>query len=91
MNNKPTILAPHLGLTEIQKECVEVLRQAFELAQEGKVHSVAVIACMEGGYAAVMGGKSPSDLNLGCDDLKDQILQGVHESARRRSAIIRAR
>lgn len=91
MNNKPTILAPHLSLTAVQKECVEVLRQALELAEEGQIHSVGVIACMEGGYAAVMGGKSPSDLNLGCDDLKDQILQGVHESARRRSAIIRAR
>ena len=90
-NAKPTILSPVLGLTEVQKECVEVLRQALELAEEGKIHSVAVIACMDGGYAAVMGGKSPSDLNLGCDDLKGQILQGVHESARKRAGIIRAR
>ena len=86
-----TILSPTFGLTDDQKSCVEVLRQALELAEEGKIHSVGVIACMDGGYAAVMGGKSPSDLNMGCDDLKDQILAGVHENARKRAGIIRAR
>ena len=90
-NAKPTILSPVLGLTEVQKECVEVLRQALELAEEGKINTVGVIACMAGGYAAVLGGLMPAELNLGCDDLKKQILQNVHESARKRAGIIRAR
>jgi hypothetical protein len=90
-NAKPVILSPTLGLTKDQQDCVEVLRQALEIAEEGKISSVAVVACMEGGYAAVMGGNRPADLNLGLDDMKDQILQAVRAGARHRASIIRAR
>lgn len=91
MNKPAVILLNPSSLSDDQKACVEVLRQAYELALEGKISSIGVVACMKGGYAAVMGGTGAADLNLGLDDLKDQILSGVREAARRRSGIIGGR
>ena len=89
---------PHLidakpPLNEDQAYCASLLREALELAEAGKVNSVAMVVCMEGGWATVMGGKRAGDLNLGCDDIKAKILAEVIKGnvARAKSNILRVR
>lgn len=64
-------------LDDNQQACVDLLTQALDLAQEGKVTSIAMVVCMDSGWATVMAGNRPGDLNLGLDDLKDKILTEV--------------
>lgn len=74
MNGTPP---PDLRLSFHQQQCVEVLREALEQAEEGKVDGVAIVLCMPGGWAPLFGGTRPGDLNLGLDQLKRDILDNV--------------
>ena len=49
-------------LDEAQLACVDLLAQALTEAKEGKIDSVAIIVCMEGGYASVMAGYNAGGL-----------------------------
>ena len=88
---KPKIIgAP---LSEDQAAIVDLLKEALAQALEGHIKTVAVIACLEGGFATVMAGRQAADLNLGCDELKRKILnavtEGTEERQSRRSAIFK--
>lgn len=88
----PDTIALKAPLTDDQKACVNLLKEALAVALEGKVNTVAIVACMGDGYAHVMAGKQASNLNLGCDSLKQAILAEVEGGnvKRRQSNIIRA-
>lgn len=93
-NTKPTILSPVLGLTEDQKACVEVLADALELANAGRISAVAIVVCMDDGIAPVMAGKNAGGLNCGLDQLKHQIRAALFEDgnmAAKKPGVIRMR
>ena len=91
MNNIP-ILGDR-KLSEDQVACVDILKEALALALEGKVHGIAMVACMDGGWATLFGGSRPGDLNLGTDDLKRKILDAVLNAPKTKatSRIVRGR
>ena len=64
-------------LNENQKACVELLDDALGEAKNGNVRAVAMVVCLEQGWATVFAGNPPGDLNLGLDDLKRKILDAV--------------
>ena len=78
------ILLSSMPLTEAQLACVDLLSEALEQARAGQITSIGIIVCMKGGYASVMAGTQAADLNLGCDDLKDKILDATSRSKRKR-------
>lgn len=81
-------------LSESQVACIDLLKEALAEALEGKVYGVGIALCMDGGWATVMAGTRPGDLNLACDDLKRKILGAVTEGGKPRakpSNILRAR
>ncbi len=80
---KPILLSS-TPLTESQLACCDLLSEALEQARAGQVTSIGIILCMKGGYASVMAGTQAADLNLGCDDLKDKILDATSRSKRKR-------
>jgi hypothetical protein len=61
-------------LTGDQISVVDLLKEALAQALEGKISSVAVVACMPTGFAHVMAGRQAAELNLGCDAIKAEIL-----------------
>lgn len=77
--NGPTVmgLSAKPLLNETQLACVDLLREALKEAEQGHVFGVGIVVCMDGGWASVMAGTRPGDLNLGCDDLKAKILDAV--------------
>lgn len=82
-------------LDKYQRDCVEVLADALEEANRGRISSVAVVVCMDDGIATVMAGKNGGALNIGCDDLKKKIHAAMFEDgntgARKRAAVLRPR
>jgi hypothetical protein len=64
-------------LNDTQQACVDLLREVAKEAEAGHVFGVGIVVCMDGGWASVMAGTRPGDLNLGCDDLKAKILDAV--------------
>ena len=64
-------------LNEDQQACVDLLTEALEEAKAGKVFAMAMIVCMEGGFANVMAGRRAGDLYMGCGDLQNKILAAV--------------
>lgn len=76
---KPVILLDQSRpvLTEAQQECIHVLKEALEQAEEGNIDAVGVIACMRGGYASAMAGTRAGDLMLGAFDLQCKIREAT--------------
>ena len=64
-------------LNDNQQACVALLRDALDEAVDGKIYAVALVVCLDGGWANALAGNRPGDLNLGCDDVKAKILQAV--------------
>ena len=92
MTDKPSAIFRKAPLTENQAACVELIHQALEMAEEGKVESVCMVVCMPNGWATVMAGARAGDLNLGCDDIKAKILAEVTGgNVKPRSNIIKVR
>lgn len=87
MNQKPILLSP-TPLTDEQLAIIDLLNEALEQTRAGNITSIGIVACMKGGYASVMAGRQPGDLNLACDDLKWKIREAT---AGGRSSIVRAR
>ncbi len=80
---------PILGSAE--QACVDLLEETLELAKEGKITSIGIIVCMQGGYATVMAGKQAGDLNMGADSLKHKIISAVEGgNVARPSSILRS-
>ena len=78
-------------LSEDQKAVIEILRETLAQALEGKINSIAVIACFETGYAHVMAGRQGAHLNMGADSLKREILEAVENAGTAKvSSILRA-
>lgn len=48
---------------------------------KGRINSVALVVCMDGGIATVMAGKNGGALNIGCDDLKRKIHASMFEDS----------
>jgi hypothetical protein len=71
---KPALIKP---LNENQQACVDLLEDALAEARNGNVRALAMVVCMNQGWATVFGGNPPGDLNLGLDDLKRKILDAV--------------
>lgn len=93
-NGHPLIIEAPKQFTEDQQACVDLLTDALEEAMKGRIASVAIVVCMDGGIATVMAGKNGGALNIGCDDLKRKIHAAMFEDgnvARKRSTIVRAR
>ena len=65
------------NLSDSQIACIDLLKEALAEALEGRVSGVGIVLCLDGGWASVMAGTRPGDLNLGCDDLKAKILHAV--------------
>ncbi len=87
---------PFLGLAPSSdaQACADLLSEALELAREGKITSVGIVVCMDGGIGTVMAGKQGADLNIGCDDLKAKIHAAIFVDgnvAAKRSSIMRVR
>ena len=81
-------------LSEAQIAAADLLKEALAEALEGKVSGLGIVLLMEGGWATVMCGSRPGDLNLGCDDLKAKILRAVTEDGQSKpkpTNILRAR
>ncbi len=60
-----------------QQDCLDVIAEVYELAKEGKVDSVAIAACVSGGWATCFGGGRPGDLYMSLGDIQQQILTNV--------------
>ena len=92
--NKPTLITQGPQVLEpMQQACVDLLTDALEEAIKGRVSSVAMVVCMDGGIATVMAGLNGGALNIGCDDLKMKIHSAMFEDgnvAKRKSSILRA-
>jgi len=73
------ILLKTANLTDVQRNCVEVLREALEQAEAGNVFAVGLALCMTNGYASVIGGTRAAELNLAIDSMKRKILDGVEK------------
>ncbi len=71
-----------------QQDCVNVIEEVLELAKEGKVDSVAIAACVDGGWANCFGGGRPGDLYMCLGDLQAQIRESV-KTAKPLSKIMR--
>ena len=81
-------------LDENQQACVDLLKEALQEAEAGRVYTIGIAVCLKGGFATVMAGSRAGDLNLACDDLKAQILAAVsegHGAQRAASKIARVR
>jgi hypothetical protein len=94
MNGTPVILAAQPVFSPEQKSCIELLADALEEANKGRITSVALVVCMDDGIATVMAGKNGGALNIGCDDLKKKIHAAMFEDgnvARKRSNILKVR
>lgn len=92
MNAKPELLngaSPIIGtgpkLSDNQVACIDVLKEALAEGLEGKVSGIGLVLCMDGGWATMIAGERPGDLNLGCDDLKYKIHGAVTGSKPRAS------
>ena len=81
MPTASSILTPlgEIGLNKSQQDCVDILREALEQAEQGNVFSLGLILCMRTGYATTLGGTNAADLNLGCDSLKAKFLREVEK------------
>jgi len=90
----PHLLPERPVLDEARQACVELLADALEEATRGRIKSVAIVVCMDDGWATVVAGKDGAMLNLGCDDAKRKILGAMIDDgnvARKKSAIINPR
>lgn len=80
-------------LSDAQIAIVDLLKETLAQALEGRINTIAIIACMEGGFGSVMAGSNAGGLNLACDDLKakilEAVLEGTAEKQSRRSSILR--
>lgn len=92
--NKPTLITQGPQVLEpMQQACVDLLTDALEEAMKGRVSSIAMVVCMDGGIATVMAGINGLALNIGCDDLKLKIHAEMFEDgnvAKKKSSILRA-
>ena len=88
MSDHPTTITDIYSpsLTEDQRQCVHVLKEALEQAEAGNIDTIGVVACMKGGYASVMGGSRAGDLALGALDLQQQILDATRGAKMRKAA-----
>ncbi len=66
-------------LPEDQVAICNLLKETLAEALEGKIKTVAIIACMDDGFGSVMAGRQAAALNLACDELKAKILAAVTE------------
>jgi hypothetical protein len=89
--NRPIILAP-TPLSDAQLDCIDKLSQCLEEAKKGNVFTVGLVVCMKTGFATTIGGTDAGSLNLGCDALKQRILENVVDEGRiKPSTIVRGR
>lgn len=72
-----TFLGKNPFINEDQQACIELLEEALEQARDGKIFALAMVVCMEGGFADVIAGRRAGDLYMGCGDLQSKILEAV--------------
>ena len=86
MNNvQPKIIGAKPKLTEDQIAVIDLCKETLAQALDGKISSIAIVACMGSGYAHVMAGRQAGDLNMGCDSLKAAILERVERAGAQRT------
>jgi hypothetical protein len=88
------ILLHPTPLDDAQLDCIDKLAQCLEEAKKGNVFTVGIVVCMKQGFATTIGGTDAGSLNLGCDALKQRILENVVDEGRIRPGsvgIIRGR
>jgi hypothetical protein len=78
---KPILLSP-TPLSDQQLDCIDKLAQCLEEAKKGNVFTVGIVVCMKMGFATTIGGTDAGSLNLGCDALKQRILENVVDEGR---------
>jgi hypothetical protein len=79
--NKPILLSPN-PLSEQQLDCIDKLAECLEEAKKGNIYTVGIVVCMKTGFATTIGGTDAGSLNLGCDALKQRILENVVDEGR---------
>ena len=89
---KPILLSP-TPLSDQQLDCIDKLAQCLEEAKKGNVFTVGIVVCMKMGFATTIAGSDAGSLNLGCDALKQKILENVVDEGKIKpgSMIIRGR
>ena len=94
VNGSSGVLRAANTLDDMQQACVDLLSDALEEATKGRINSVAIVVCMDGGIATVMAGRNGGALNIGCDDLKKKIHAAMFEDgnvAQKKSSILQVR
>jgi hypothetical protein len=79
-----------------QQQCVEALTDALDEAMKGRISSLALVVCMDDGMAPILCGKNAGGLNLGLDQLKEQIRCAIFEDGnvaarQKKSSILRVK
>ncbi len=74
---KPRIIGS--PMSENQVAIIDALKQALAEALEGKIKTVAIVACFDDGFGSIIVGRQAGALNLACDELKAKILAAVTE------------
>ncbi len=75
---KPTILKPNgdqAGMSPGQIECIKLLKDALESAENGEITTCMLIACGPVDFGMAMAGPDAARLNLGLDVAKRTILE----------------
>ncbi len=73
----PRIIGAPMG--EDQAAICDLLKETLAQALEGQIKTIAIVVCLEDGFASVMAGRQAAALNLACDELKAKILAAVTE------------
>lgn len=87
MTASPIILSP-TPLNEDQLDCLGKLEECLTEAKKGNIYTVGIVVCMKSGFATTIGGSDAGSLNLGCDALKQRILERVTDEGDKRSPLI---
>lgn len=84
---KPILLSP-TPLNEDQLDCLGKLEECLEEAKKGNIYTVGIVVCLKNGFATTIGGSDAGSLNLGCDALKQRILERVTDDGVKPAGLI---
>lgn len=74
-----TLLTP---LTEDQVEVISILKQALELAQDGKIDTIGIVVCLPEGPAHLIGGTRAAELYIATGRMMREILERTDDPDR---------
>ncbi len=66
-----------ISLSEEEYTIAGMVVETLAEALQGKIKTIAIVACFDDGFASAMMGRQASALNMACDELKAKILAAV--------------